>query len=124
MLDSILSIVNKFIPDSNEAMRVARDLEAEYTKQLSLKSQIIQEEAKNGSGKWRVHLMYICMFIVTSQWIMYDVLPWCEVVFEWKRVIPSVAPMNAELWSFLKIGVGGYISSRGIEKSIAFFRSK
>ena len=115
MISTILDIVNKFIPDQDKANDLAKSLEAEYTKQMSMQHQIIMQESKNGSGKWRPRLMYLCMLMVSSQWIMYDVLPWCEQVFEWKQIIPTVAPMNAEMWSFLKLGVGGYIGSRGVE---------
>ena len=34
------------------------------------------------------------------------------------------APVNAEFWSFLKIGMGGYLTSRGVEKSVAWWKSK
>lgn len=124
MFDTLLKIANKFIPDKDSAAKLAREMEGEYTKQMEMKSQIIQEEARNGSGLWRVRLMYLCMFIVTSQYIMYDVIPWFSAVFEWEYIIPRIAPVHADLWSFLKIGVGGYIGSRGVEKSIAHFRRK
>ena len=122
IVDTILEIVNKFVPDEDEARKAAVKLESEFTKQMELKHSIIKAELKNGSGLWRVRLMYLCMLIVTSQWIMYDVVPWLAVVFEFPQIIPREAPMNAEMWSFLKIGVGGYIGSRGVEKSVAWFK--
>lgn len=122
MFDEILKIANKFIPDQDAARKLAVELEKESTKQMSMKSDIIQAEERNGTGKWRVRLMYMCMFMVFSQWLMFTVLPWLEVVLELEMIIPQVEPMNEELWSFLKIGVGGYIGSRGVEKSIAHFK--
>lgn len=123
MIDSILSIVNKFIPDKDEAAKLAREMEGEITKRMELKSEIIQAETRNGSGIWRVKLMYLCMFIVTSHYIMYDVIPYIRTVFDLNFYVP-MAIDDTEMWSFLKLGVGGYIGSRGVEKSVAFWRGK
>jgi len=123
MLNSILGIINKFIPDQDEAGRVAVSLEKEFTKQMELQSSIIQAETANGSGKWRVRLMYMCMVMVSAHFIMYDVIPYIRTTFDLNFYTPQ-APESAELWSFLKIGVGGYIGSRGVEKSIAWFKGK
>ena len=123
MFDSILSIVNKFIPDQDEARKVALAMEKEVTKRMKMQSDIIQAEQANGSGKWRVHLMYLCMTMVGLHFLMYDIVPYIRTVFELNFWTPD-SPVDTELWSFLKIGVGGYIGSRGVEKSIAHFRSK
>lgn len=123
MLSSILDIINKFIPDKDQAGKVAVSLEAEFTKQMELQQSIIQAETMNGSGKWRVRLMYMCMTMVSAHFIMYDVIPYIRTAFDLNFYIPQ-APDAPELWSFLKIGVGGYIGSRGVEKSIAHFRRK
>lgn len=123
MIGPILDIVNKFIPDANKAKEAAVEMEKELTKQMELKQQIIMAETKNGSGKWRVHLMYLCMIMVAGHWAMYDIIPYIRTVFDLNFWTPA-APEATELWSFLKIGVGGYIGSRGVEKSIAWFKSK
>lgn len=122
MIDSILNIVNKFIPDSNKAREAALQIEKEYTKQMEMQSDIIKAEIKNGSGKWRVRLMYLCMFLILAYWVMYDLVPYIIVVFELNTLTP-IKPESVELWEFLKIGVGGYITSRGIEKSVAWWKS-
>ena len=124
IFDSILSIVNKFIPDADAAKKAAIQLEQEYTKQMEMKSEIIQAEIKNGSGKWRVKLMYLCMFFVSAHWFMYDFIPYIRTVFDLNFWIPMQSGLSVEMWDFLKIGVGGYIGSRGIEKSVAFWKSK
>lgn len=123
MLGPILDIVNKFIPDKNKAKEAMVSLEKEFTKQMELQHSIIQEEAKNGSGKWRVRLMYMCMTMVISHFIMYEIVPYVRTVFDLNFYIPQ-APESEQLWSFLKIGVGGYIGSRGVEKVTAHFKGK
>lgn len=123
MIDSILSIINKFIPDQDKAKEAATKLEAEYTRQMELKQQIIMAETSNGSGKWRIKLMYLCMIMVGAHFIMYDIIPYIRTVFDLNFWVPE-SPPNEELWSFLKLGVGGYIGGRSVEKSIAWFKSK
>lgn len=123
MIDTILSIVNKFIPDKDNAAKVAQELEKEMTKQMELKHAIILAEQKNGSGKWRVRLMYMCMFMVMCHFLMYEVTPYIRTVFDLNFWVPE-APESNNLWSFLEIGVGGYLGSRGIEKSVAWWRTR
>ncbi len=123
MFDTLLDIINKFIPDKDEAAKAAIALEKEMTKQMELRKSIIEAEQVNGSGRWRVRLMYLCMFFVGAYFIMYDVIPYIRTVFDLDFYTPQ-APDSEHFWTFLDIGVGGYIGSRGVEKSIAHFRSK
>jgi hypothetical protein len=123
MIDAILDIVNKFIPDKDEAMKLAREMEGEVTKRMEMKSDIIKAELANGSGVWRVRLMYICMGIVSCHFFMYDIIPYIRTVFNLDFFVPQ-APSSTELWTFLKVGVGGYIGSRGVEKTMAHFKGR
>ena len=66
--------------------------------------------------------MYMCMFLVMSHWTMYDLIPYVRTAFDLNFWVPMEPIANDELWAFLKIGVGGYIASRGIEKSVAWWR--
>ena len=123
MLDAILGIVNKFIPDKDQAMKLAREMEGEVTKRMELKSDIVKAELANGSGVWRVRLMYLCMGIVSCHFIMYELIPYIRTVFDLDFFTPQ-ATSNTELWTFLKVGVGGYIGSRGVEKTMAHFKGR
>ena len=121
--DSILKIINKFIPDEDAKLKAQVELENEFTKQLTLKSDIIQAEQLNGSGKWRPRLMYLCMVFVTCHFLMYDLIPYILFAFQIDNPVSLLeAPNNKEFWSFLKIGVGGYIGSRGVENAVSKFQ--
>jgi len=124
MFDTILDMVNKFIPDSDAANKLSLKLEQEYTKQMSMKSEIIQAETRNGSGQWRVRLMYLCMFLVSLHVLLYQVIPYIVVIGDFDVYTPEAPESTEQLWSFLKIGVGGYIGSRGAEKIVGQWRSK
>jgi hypothetical protein len=123
IIDTILNLVGKFVPDVDAAKKLAVSLESEMTKQMEMKSSIIQAEIRNGSGKWRVHLMYLCMTIVGAHAVMYDLIPYIRTIFDFNFYIPQ-APENAELWLFLRIGVGGYIGGRTIEKTTAWLKGR
>ena len=123
MIGSILDIINKFIPDSEAAEKAAVELEKEYSKQLAMRHSIIRAEQENGSGKWRVRLMYMCMTMVGLHYIMYEMVPYFIVVLDLDVWTPQ-APEATELWSFLKIGVGGYLGGRSIEKTTAWWVSR
>lgn len=125
MIDSILAIINKVIPDETAARDAAVQLEREYTRQMEQQSSIIQAELRNGSGKWRVRLMYLCMFFVFAHWVMYELLPYLDLMFELELflVTPTPPPHVSYLWDFMKLGVTGYVASRGVEKSVAWWKN-
>lgn len=123
MIDTILSIVNKFIPDNDEANRIALELQKEFTKRMELKSDIIRAEQANGSGKWRVRLMYLCMVMVAIHFILFTVVPYFIVLLS-LNVYTMQPPDDTNLWQFLYIGVGGYITSRGAEKIAGRWKEK
>ena len=123
VIDSILGIINKFIPDADAAKKAAVEMEKEFTKQMEMKSSIIQAEIKNGSGKWRVHLMYLCMIIIATHFVLYDIIPYIRTAFDFNFYIP-MPPENAHLLSFLLIGVGGYIGGRSVEKVTGIFKGR
>lgn len=123
MLDIITKILGHVIPDKDKAAETAVKLEEAFTKQMELKHSIIAAEAKNGSGLWRVRLMYMCMTMVALHFVMYEMVPYFIVVMDLDVWVPQ-APEATELWSFLKIGVGGYLGGRSIEKTTAWYVSR
>ena len=123
MLDSILEIINKFVPDKEAAQQATVALEKEFTKQMQLKNEIIIAENANGSGKWRVRLMYLCMFMVAIHFILYDIVTFFVTMLDLDVWVPA-APDNEYMWTFLYVGVGGYIGSRGVEKTTAWLKLK
>lgn len=75
---------------------------------LKARSQIITAEAKSGNwltASWRPVTMYCFLVMLLSYWWGLVDLP--------ATVTPEVL---AEIFELFKIGIGGYIGSRGIEK--------
>lgn len=123
MIGSLFDLINKFIPDEESTQKAAVELEKEFSKQLEMKHSIIRAEQENGSGKWRVRLMYLIMSMVLIHFILYDIVPYFIVLLDLNLVTP-LPPESAELWAFLKIGMGGYLGGRSIEKTTAWYVSR
>lgn len=60
---------------------------------------------------WRPILMFVLMGIIISFWFGY--VP--------KHMNDSMSPMMQDVWDLLKIGVGGYIPARTVEKVMTSF---
>jgi hypothetical protein len=131
MLNGLIDIIGKFIPDKDKA----KELEAQVldkhinaVKQVKLEqANIIKSEQASGAGKWRPRLMYMCMFMILTHFTLETIIPYFiellglfefDKLDEFLPIIPSVKPLSPELWSFIKLGIGGYISSRGLEKIV------
>lgn len=122
MLDGILDIIQKFIPDESEAKRLeAQVLEKHINAVEKVKQEqasIIKAEQITGAGKWRPRMMYVCMTMISTHFVLSQIIPFIITIFDINVYYPEVADLSPELWSFLKMGIGGYIGSRGLEKMV------
>ena len=122
MIGPILSIINKFIPDKDAAAKAAVALETEMTKQMSLKASVVNAEISNGSGKWRPRAMNIFLAMLCIHYALYDIAPWIITVFEINVWIPQDPGFTDGLLSVIKLGLGGYIGGRSVEKGISIWK--
>jgi len=60
-------------------------------------------------ASWRPILMYVFMTILVFNYIL---APLIQAIFH----VTISLPVPPQMWTLLDIGVGGYITSRGIEK--------
>jgi len=124
MIGAIIDIVGKFIPDGNKAKEAAVQLEKEYTKQLEMQSDIIKSEIKSGgiTAKWRPYTMMAFVTMVVLHWVMYDVVPFIIVTFDINMYYPQDPGFTDGLLDLIKIGLGGYIGARTIEKAVGLWK--
>ena len=91
----------------------------EYQAEIAqYQSQVIIAEAKGNSWlqrNWRPSLMAIFGIIVANNYIL---APYLEALFNWTVVLE----IPEQLWSLLKLGVGGYIGGRSVEKGIKLWK--
>ena len=77
-------------------------------------SKVVQEEAKSEhwvTATWRPITMLVFVAIIANNYILYPYLSlfWTDA---------PVLDLPEQMWNLLQIGIGGYIASRGAEKTI------
>lgn len=125
ILSPILDIINKFVPDSAKQADLRIALESEYTKQAALQASIINKEADSQSWltrNWRPITMVIFVTMLVLYFIMYTIVPWIIVVFDMNVYTPLDPGLNESLVEVIKLGLGGYIVSRGAETVAKSFK--
>ena len=93
----------------------------EYSKTIiEEQSKIIQAEA-NGDGwfqrNWRPITMLTFVFIIANNYIFYPYI----TLFGGKAIALTLPP---DMWNLLKLGLGGYVVGRSVEKSIKVYKGK
>ena len=105
----------------------AQEFKANITKQLIeynktiIQSQkdVIVAEAKGESTlqrTWRPITMLVFVFIVANNYIL---VPYLSAVFSAK--IPTLE-LTQNMWDLLKLGIGGYIAGRSVEKAVKYYK--
>jgi len=119
------SIIGKFVADPNERLQLQAQVLAAQTelssKAMDLQSQLTDAQAKVITAEvtsqswlarnWRPILMLTFTFIVAWNYIIVPI------------VGATAATIPPDMWTLMKIGVGGYIVGRSAEKSIANWKA-
>ncbi len=124
LLPSIGTILNKIIPDPNEARRIEAELAKEMfsadSEFYKAAGAIITAEAQGESWmqrNWRPLTMLTFVFIIANNYIIAPYVQFAFTFFGSDMVLPTLE-IPAGMWGLLQIGIGGYVASRGIEKTI------
>jgi len=82
-------------------------------KELEAKTKIILAESQGDKWqrRWRPTLMYACIAIIVNNYILQ---PYLAAIFNWSVTLD----LPDKLWTLMTVGVGGYITSRGVEKIV------
>lgn len=81
---------------------------------LEQQASIVRAEAQSGSwltSNWRPLTMTVFVVIIANNYIVYPYLS-----LFWNQA-PNLA-IPPEMWQLLKIGLGGYVIGRSVEKSV------
>ncbi|MTI10268.1 3TM-type holin [Curvivirga aplysinae] len=112
-------VLDRVIPDQVERDKVRLELETALLSHAAdiekAAASVVIAEAKGESWlqrNWRPMLMVLFGYIVAHNYVIAPVFGVASVV------------MPDHLWELLKIGVGGYIVSRGAEKGISLWKDK
>lgn len=112
-----LEIDQKIQVIQNDLTSKILSYQAEVTK---YQSEVIIAEAKGESWlqrNWRPSLMVVFGFIVANNYI---IAPYLDAMFDWQVMLE----IPIQLWDLLKLGVGGYIGGRSLEKGIKLWKGK
>lgn len=118
LTDSVKGILDKFITDPEKALeaklqvqQMAHDLQVrglEADRDFAVQqASVITAEAKSESWiarNWRPITMLVFVYIIAHNYIF-------VTLFHLQSV-----PIPPDMWTLLKIGIGGYIAGRSVEK--------
>lgn len=123
ILGVVTPIINKLIPDKGEAARMAQEVtmalvqqQAELTRAAGA---VVKAEAESThflTASWRPITMLVFVFIVANNYI---IAPYVMLFFS----VDVALETPAELWDLIKIGLGGYVMGRSVEKAVATWRA-
>ncbi len=121
-IEVALGLVDKIIPDpSARAEAKLRVLELEQAgefKVIDAKTEVLVAEASSSNkltSAWRPITMLVFVAIVANNYLVYPYLSlfWSDA---------PMLDMPQELWQLLKIGIGGYVAGRSIEKAASAWK--
>ena len=120
-----LDIVDEIVPDKDLAVKIKAAVQqqivniahTEFLALLQAQSNIILAELKGHwlQRNWRPMLMCLFGIIIANNYLLYPYLRlfWAQAP---KMTIPP------DMWGLLKLGVGGYVVGRSVEKGIDMFK--
>lgn len=119
----ILKIVDQFVPDKDAQNKIRSELlvqamnaESELYK---ARGSIITAEARGESWmqrNWRPLTMLTFVFIIANNYVIAPYTAFITGLFGATLTLPTL-PIADGMWGLLQIGIGGYIASRGLEKT-------
>jgi hypothetical protein len=123
VVGKVLGLIDKVVEDKDQASRLKHDLQIELLnrdfsfieKEIDARAQIIAAEARGKSRlqrNWRPLLMLTFTYIIAHNYII-------SPMFSLPRL--DIPP---DMWELLKLGMGGYIVGRSIEKGVEAWRKQ
>lgn len=118
-----LGLLDKFFPDpakkAEAQVKLLTMQQAGDLKELEAAMQVITTEAKSEHfivAAWRPITMLTFVFIIANNYILY---PYLSLFWD---AAPSLT-IPPDMWDLLKLGLGGYVVGRSVEKGIKNWKS-
>jgi hypothetical protein len=112
------AITGEKIKDPQKELELIQKLNELETDIIKSKAQIITAEAKSEhflTSTWRPITMLVFTFIIANNYIL---VPYLQAFgFD----VPTLQ-LNKEMWELLKIGIGGYVVGRSVEKAVREYK--
>jgi Holin of 3TMs, for gene-transfer release len=114
---AVQSIVERIVPDPAQQMQAKVQIAQMYLngelQTLTSQAGVITAEASSSNrlaSSWRPMLMYCFMAIIANNYIL---APYLQAMFHFSIQL-AIPP---DMWDLLRLGVGGYVVGRSIEKT-------
>jgi len=124
LIPAISGIINKLIPDKEAAAQAQIKLmelsQSGELKELEAAMTVISAEAKSDHwivAAWRPITMLTFVAIIANNYMIYPYLS-----LFWRDA--PILDLPPDMWQLLKIGLGGYVVGRSVEKSVKNYRDK
>ena len=124
VMGGIFDTVDKVVPDKDLAAKLKSALQTQVLDLLKTEIEgavaVITAEINSGhwlAANWRPMLMCLFGIIIANNYIVY---PYLSLFFD-------KAPMleiPEDMWGLLKIGIGGYVVGRSVEKGVQVWKDK
>ena len=123
IIDRGLDIIDDMVPDKDLAAKLKAAIRektldyahAEGMELIKAQMAVIVAEIKSGSWiatNWRPVTMLAFVTIIVNNYILYPYL-----ALFWSQA--PVLEIPPDMWALLKIGLGGYVVGRSVEKTVA-----
>ena len=124
MVSGITGLAGKFIQDKDLQLKLESAIKEKMLEHevqfVSYQRDIITAEAKSQSSlarNWRPITMLVFVLIILNNYLIY---PYIQL-FGGTAVQLPIPP---DMWDLLKLGIGGYIAGRSVEKGIESWKKK
>jgi len=125
--DLVNGTIEKVVGDKSQREKLKGELDQKLADnipkliehELESRKQIILSESAGSTiqRSWRPSLMYIVLFLIAHNYILY---PYLHIIWPAAPVL-EIPP---DLWDLMTLGVGGYVVGRSAEKSVKVWRDK
>jgi len=123
LLDSIFGTVDQLVEDKDLANKIKFELQTKVLDLLKTEIEaardVLMAEINSDSylaKNWRPITMLVFVTIIANNYILY---PYLQLFFESGAML-DIPP---DMWSLLKIGLGGYVVGRSVEKGVKIFKN-
>jgi hypothetical protein len=122
LIAPVMGIIDKLIPDREAQAKAKIELlslaQAGELKELEAAMSIITAEAKSDHwvvAAWRPITMLTFVAIIANNYLLYPYLSlfWVEA---------PLLELPESLWQLLKLGLGGYVVGRSVEKAVGAYK--
>lgn len=117
IVGGLFGVIDKAVEDKDQAARIKGELQTMVLtgqmKEIEAAMKIVVAEARSESWlarNWRPITMLTFVFIVANNYILH---PWLG---------GPMLPIPPDMWELLKIGLGGYVVGRSVEKGVRVWK--